>query len=212
MNRLNPICSICRDDLHDGNESNATECGHIFHRACIRLHLHKFVHLSCKLSLEGTPLANTEIIFVCMKYHFSKPICPVCNKNVNRRNLLKLFFSTTDLTNTTTSNVTMANATSANVTSAQTGAAAVASTSSNHPTQPQRITRHRATAANVTSTQTTSPIAATASSDRPSQPQRIARRRPTQHFNYKKINCLFCHSIFTTVSDYVVCDSCLHKN
>lgn len=145
---------------------------------------------------------------------FSKPVCPVCNENVNRRNLLQLFFSSTDSTNITTSTVTMANAVPANVASAQSGPKSVASTSSSRPIQPQRSTRRRrAMATNVSSAQITSPGSATSSSSRPIQPQRIARRRPTQtqHFNYKQLNCLFCHSIFTTVSDHVVCDSCLHK-
>lgn len=183
---MNPICSICLLDLLDGNESNATQCGHIFHRGCIGYSLHKLVYMKLLyiLSLEFL-LQTLWVIFVCLGYYFRKSVCPVCRVDVDRRKLLTLFFSTNDATNTTTSTGTTAKATPSNVT----------------PARPAHTAAPAVAAVATTSATSVNPI----------QPQRIMRRRPTQHFNYTQLNCLLCHSKFITASDYVICDSCLHK-
>lgn len=59
----NFICSVCQLKLFNGEESNATPCGHIYHRQCIRYSIHRM------------------------------PSCPICRQAVNRRDLVTLFFS-----------------------------------------------------------------------------------------------------------------------
>lgn len=36
----NFMCVVCQEELFDGQQLNATLCGHIYHRLCIRKSLH----------------------------------------------------------------------------------------------------------------------------------------------------------------------------